>query len=341
MTTRTRRMGRCRALAVSASIGTAALLGACGSSGGGAAARATSIEAALGLDESAIEEREAKVQEEVRKCMQAEGFEYVPMDPSRLNVKIVGPGSEDTPEFRRTKGYGITTTFGERPADDEGSSDPNREIREAMSEEDREAYDRALFGAGAQKGVGGGFSVQVGPGEHVVGDVASAPDPSEMGCFGKAQEAVGDGHRTLERVGPQLKELHQRIESDARMVRANAAWAACMSDAGFDFETPEDIPPYLFEKIQELQASLGGGDDGVSGRDGDALLGPPDPEAMEELLASPEMAALQREELALAAADDGCSESTGRRETARKVRAEAEKQFLEDNPDLGAGAGED
>jgi hypothetical protein len=61
---------------------------------------------------------------------------------------------------------------------------------------------------------------------------------------------------------------------------------------------------------------------------------------MEALLNSPELASLQREELALAKADDACSESTGRRDTAKKVRAEAEKRFLDEHPDLGAGGGE-
>ena len=48
-----------------------------------------------------------------------------------------------------------------------------------------------------------------------------------------------------------------------------------------------------------------------------------------------ELAKLQQEELSIARADDDCSEKSGRRATAKKVRAELEKQFLEDNPDLG------
>ena len=347
------RRGAVKALAVAASIGTVALLGACGSSGGGTA-QVTSIEEALGMDENAIQEREAKVQEEIRKCMEAEGFDYVPMDPSRLNIKVMAPGDGDNTEFRRTKGYGITTTFGEgTPLDEEGSTDPNQEIREALSDAEQEAYDKALFGAAAvREEGGGGFSVHISAGASAgAGEVNAAeraPDAAQMGCFGQAREKVG-GNDDIERLGPKLQELQERIASDPRMVTANAAWAECMSEAGFDFVSPEGIPPYLFGKMQELQSSLGGGgDDGDDGTDGIGggggggaiVIGPSSAEDMEALRDSPELAALQREELALARADDECSESTGRRETAQEVRAEAEERFLEENPNLASGGDE-
>ena len=294
------------------------------------------IRDALGLDENAMQEREAKVQEEVRKCMEAEGFDYVPMDASRMNVRMVGPGMEDDAEFRRTKGYGITTTFGDRPEvaeeDRQAANDPNQAIREALSEEERKAYDKALFGRTASPdGDGGNFTVRVGSAGVVAGDEAGEGlDLSEAGCFGKAQEAVG-GDQRIERVGPKLQELQERIESDPRVVKANADWAECMSEAGFDFESPEDIPEYLFGKMSDLQKELGG-DGGPVGEDGGLRA-----INIEALADSPELAALQAEELALAKADDGCAESTGRKDIAKKVRAEAEKRFLEENPDLGQG----
>lgn len=327
---------KARAAAAAAGVVALGLLGACGDKPT-EAAQPTSIRDALGMDENSFQEREAKVQEEVRKCMAAEGFDYIPMDPSRMNVRMVGPGMEDDAEFRRTKGYGITTMFGERAEeapDDDGNDDPNRAIREALSDEDKEAYDKALFGRTATAdGEGGSFSVRVSPGGGVVaGDgEGESLDLSDAGCFGKAQEAVGSEDR-LRRIGPKLQELQERIASDPRMVKADAEWAECMSDAGYDFESPEKIPEYLFGKMNELQKELGGGGGGVT-----ASAGPdgPMPFDMEAIANSPELAALQREELALAKADDGCAESTGRADIAKKVRAEAEKRFLEENPDLG------
>lgn len=335
--------GRARRTAVLAgAMAIAALAGACGDPA--AKPGAASVRDALGVDDTDFREREAKVQEAVRKCMEEEGFDYIPMDPSAMNVQIRSPGSDDNAEFRRTKGYGITTTFGDKPESEDHGSDPNEAIRSALSEEERKAYDKALFGAAAKEAGGGNFSVRVGPGPGGadVDESSSGPSLSEAGCFGKAQASVGDGNR-IERVGPKLKELEERISSDPRMVTANAAWAACMSDAGYDFEKPEDIPPYLFAKLQKLQddSDGGSGDDGAdpdaTAPDGAITFGGPPPD-------SPELAALQQEELALAGADDACSVKTGRRDIAKKVRTEAEKQFLADNPDLAgddAGDGKD
>lgn len=331
---------RARAAAAVAGVVAIGLLGACGDRPSEAAAP-TSIQDALGMDENAMQEREAKVQEEVRKCMAAEGFDYVPMDSSRMNIRMVGPGTEDDAEFRRTKGYGITTMFGEGAAtaalgDDAGNDDPNRKIREALSDEDKEAYDKALFGRTATvDGEGGTFSVQVGAGGVVTSDGEGEFGPSEAGCFGQAQEAVGNDDERLERVGPKLQELQERIASDPRMVKANADWAECMAGAGYDFESPDKIPQYLFGKMSDVQEALGGGGDDDDSRGPVVVGGPGGAIDIEALANSPELAALQREELAIAKADDGCAESTGRKDTAKKVRTEAEKRFLEENPNLG------
>lgn len=295
-----------------------ALLGACGDSA--PKARATSMEDALGFDEGAFQEREAKVQEEIRRCMQEQGFDYVPIDASQMKVHRVGPGSDDNTEFRRTKGYGVTTRIAEaQDAGPGGDSDPNRKIREALSEADKKAYDQALFGSAADHVDGGEFSVKIGP-----GGVAKAGDAQITGCFGRAQEEAGEGKDQIRELGPKLQELEQRISSDPRMVKANAAWSKCMSDAGFEYEKPEDIVPDLMDRLGELRGTGAGGGDG-------ALEGPVGPPAD-----SPELDALRAEELALARADDECSTETGRRATAKKVRKEAERQFLEDNPNLGA-----
>lgn len=320
-----------RVRAIGGSLAAIVLLGACGNPV--TTTSTTSIGEALGMDETAFQEREAKVQEAVRKCMLAEGFEYVPADPSQMHIEVRSPGGDDNSAFRSTKGYGITTTIGDRPAASEkDSSDPNQRIREALREEDQEAYDRALFGD-VEIGGDGNFVVRVGPGGGSVGDAtagepAAAPDSAQAGCFGRAQQEVGGGEDELQQVGPELQELEERITSDPRLVKANTAWAACMSEAGFDFEKPEDIPAHLFDKLQELLKSQGGEATGGAQAGGGATVIPP-------IADSPELAALQKEELALARADDTCSDKTGRRTTARKVRAEAEKQFLEDNPDLG------
>lgn len=304
-------------------LAAAALLGACGggSSPSAAKARPNSIEDALGFDEGSMQTREAKVQEEVRRCMQAEGFDYVPIDPSKQELVRVGPGfTNDDKEFRRTKGYGVSTLAGESPTNSSGNdSDPNQRVREALSEEDRKAYDRALFGVGAESGPGPGGGVIIRDDAPAGGHSGSEPGAKvDGGCFQAANEKVGGND--FEKVGPKLEELEERVRSDPRMVKVDAAWSTCMAGAGYDFERPDDIVPALFERMN----SLIGGPSAGSG-----VFTPPDPD-------NPELVELQRDELAMAKADDGCATKTGRTAVAKKVRAEAERRFLDENPDFGS-----
>lgn len=311
------------------------LLASCGRADDGetaAAKKPDSLEEALGFGEEATQAREAKVQEAVRRCMQKEGFEYVPMDASQMNVHIVGRDGPGGPEDRATRGYGVTTGMdGPTVNVPSGGNDANQAIREALSDSDRDAYDRALFGAGAHisddvdegGGATSGF-VAVAPVAGQTGEPGSPDEPENQGCFGRAQSEVGGNG--IDQIGPKLQELQERISADPRMVAVNAKWASCMTDAGFSFDSPDDIVPHLFGRLQKV---LGGGQPG-----GGLVVGPgglPD---------SPEMAALQRDELALAKADDACAKKTGRTAVAESVRTETERQFLEDNPDLGADKAE-
>jgi hypothetical protein len=325
-----------RAVPAAAAIALALAGAACGGDGGAEArGRPESLEEALGLGQEDVQAREAKVQEAVRRCMQEQGFEYVPMDTSQLNVRIVGRGGIGGPADRATRGYGITTgDDGPVAPGGNGPDDPNQAIRQALSEADRAAYDRALFGRTADAHVGdngsaGGFvfspgvPVAGGPGGGEVGEAAEPATPVDPGCFGRAQAEVGGS--SLQRIAPELQELQELIDADPRLVRVNAEWSRCMADAGYSFDTPDEIVRHLFRRLQE---ATGGGPPGspVIRTPGAGL--------------TPELAELQREERAIAAADDACAEQTGRTELAERVRAEAERQFLEDNPDLGRGAGE-
>src|SRR5207237_494338 len=164
--------------------------------------------------------REVKVQEKVRTCMKAQGFDYVPIDPSQsgMTVRVGGPdrGPEnDDPEFRRTKGYGITTGFHDRPATAEQARDPNQAIRDRLSDADKEADDRALFGKAAEQmttnGGERGFVVAApAPGGAGGAGGPERANPADEGCFGTAQREVPGGPATL---GNSLEELRKRIES--------------------------------------------------------------------------------------------------------------------------------
>ena len=319
---------RRRALPAAAAAAVLALLTAACGGGQGSAERPETLEEALGLGEQDVRARAAEVQEAIRRCMQDQGFDYVPMDSSQLNIRVVGRDGIDDPGERATRGYGIATGDGplggavtERGGG--GTGDPNQAIRQALGEADREAYDRALFGRAHQAvGEGEGRSGFVLSPGAAVAEAGEPAGPADQGCFGAAQAEVGGN--AVERIGPALRELQERVDADPRLVAVNAEWSRCMTDAGYSFDTPDEIVPYLFRRLQE---ATGGG------RPGAPVIRTPDVEV------TPELAALQREELALAAADDACAAETGRAELAEAVRAEVERQFLEDNPDLGRDEG--
>lgn len=296
------------------------LTAACGSSPAAKAAKPQSFEQALGIDDASLQAREAKVQEAVRACMKTEGFDYIPTDASNSHMKfaIAGAGNAGSAKDLRTKGYGITTGFGDRPQQSgQADKDPNEAIRNGLSDADKTAYDRALYGSSAvnrgsdDKG-GAGFHIQVSAGSAGGKDGPSSTNADD-GCFGKAQRDTPGGPQKL---GASLHDLQQRIDSDPRLVTANRDWAACMSTSGYSsWETPDKIPDYLIHKMQEV---LGAGDGPINiGEQDQAKLG-----------------TLRDEELTIAKADADCRDKTGRDATATKVQDEAKERFLAEHPDL-------
>ena len=53
-----------------------------------ASSKGKSFEEAIGMDEASMQAREVKVQEAVRTCMKAEGFDYIPVDPSQGGMSM-------------------------------------------------------------------------------------------------------------------------------------------------------------------------------------------------------------------------------------------------------------
>jgi len=307
-----------------------AFVAACGSSETPSAGKAKSFEEALGFDQASLNAREGKVQEAVRTCMKAEGFDYIPLDPSQGGMQVrVGPGDggggpgSDDPEFRKTKGYGISTGLSDDMAKPAPSDDPNQKIRDGLSEADKVAYEVALHGAEAAEhmktdGDGGpNFVINRSEGPSSAGGNGG---PSEdQGCFGKAQRETPGGPKDL---GNSLQQMQERIDADTRLVTANQNWASCMAKAGFgSFEKPRDIIGYLIGKMQQLTGSTGNGITISSDTHIDQAA----------------LSQLQQEELTIARADDDCANKTGRAKIAKQVTEEAQQRFLDEHPDLTGG----
>jgi hypothetical protein len=216
---------------------------------------------------TAIEE----VESSIATCMQDAGFEYVPIDPvtfrRAMDELTSVPGLSDE-EFVAQYGYGLTTL---PPTQAFGAGEENAAIVADLPDADKVAYQRTLWGDNTEAT----FVIML-----------ENEDFSQMdGCTKTAIEEVF----TEEQLSPNFTNpFDAQVAQDPRMVAALAEWSDCMSEAGFDYESPEDAEGELIDRFDAL---TGGADP--------ATLTGSDQEALAEL---------QGEEKAIATKDLECTE---------------------------------
>jgi hypothetical protein len=262
------------------------------------------VEDQLGFDTAGIMARQSRVEADIRECMKAQGFEYVPIDPFAQRAAVTGASRLSDEDFLNQFGYGISTLWGRGGA----QADPNQRLRASLSAADRRAYDRALWGENS----GATFQAAVDSGDFT----------KLGGCTRKATEAVFGGAQVLTQLQGKLDQLDERILEDQRMVRALERWTACMADAGYRYEDPDEIDGALTKRMEKIVGPLPG-----PFATGPASGHKPQPYDRSAL------AALQREEVAVARADYACE----RKEITpveSVVRPQYEAQFRQRNQAL-------
>jgi hypothetical protein len=262
------------------------------------------VEDQLGFDTAGIMARQSRVEADIRECMKAQGFEYVPIDPFAQRAAVTGASRLSDEDFLNQFGYGISTLWGRGGA----HADPNQRLRASLSAADRRAYDRALWGENA----GATFQAAVDSGDFT----------KLGGCTRKATEAVFGGAQVLTQLQGKLDQLDERILEDQRMVRALERWTTCMADAGYRYEDPDEIDSDLTKRMEKIVGPLPG-----PFATGPASGHKPQPYDRSAL------AALQREEVAVARADYACE----RKEITpveSVVRPQYEAQFRQRNQAL-------
>lgn len=273
--------------------------------GGGAseAQNLTTVDEQIGIDEDGILERQVQAENKIRDCMKAQGFEYVPVDPGAQQAAMVGRSGMSHEEFEKQFGYGITTLYEQRFT--QTVAGPNQEIRNALGDADRAAYDAALYGddptATFQVALDNGDFTRLG------------------GCTKQATAEIFGGTAVIQTLQSLLDDTDEKIFSDSRMVKAVEKWSACMGDAGFTVSEPDEVDAILEGKLE-------------------AIVGPPEERVapvpgQEPPYDADALAALQREEVEMVAADVACEKKhlVGIEE---QVTAEYEAEFREENADL-------
>jgi hypothetical protein len=259
------------------------------------------LEDTLGFGGDAAKEVQSRVENRIRDCMKAQGFDYVPVDPFAQQQALTGKARITDEEFTRQFGYGISTLFGKGNE----QSNPNERIRTSLSEADRAAYDRAL--GGDNPGVT--FSEAVDSGDF-----------TELGgCTKDASEAAFGGGAVLTSLVERLDELDERIIQDQRMVKATEKWTACMLEKGYRYEEPDEIDADVEERFKAIVGA--GVPPGTST--------PPQGVSFDRAA----LTELQREEVRIANADVDC-EKQEIEPVERDVRPQYEDQFRKQNQRL-------
>jgi hypothetical protein len=204
-------------------------------------------------------------------CMAGEGFEYIPNDPVTVRNAMASlaavPGLNDE-EFVEQYGYGFSTL---PPTREFRAGDENQAIYEDLPASDQTAYDRALWGENTSA--------------TLVFMIENEDFEGAGGCTKTAIEQVF----TEEQRNPNFTNpFDVQVAQDSRVIDATKEWSTCMSEDGYDFESPEDAEDQIRERYESL--TKGQDPNTLEGADADAL------------------AELQAEERAIAAADLICAE---------------------------------
>lgn len=233
----------------------------------------------------------------IQQCMQSQGFEYVPVDPTAQKVAVSTLSKADK---RKLYGYDITTRYGQPRTPT--PPDPNAAIRSALSPANLIAYDQALSGTSASSGGGGGGGGNQGGSFRTVG-----------GCTQTAIRQVYGGAQVLSTLLTKMHALNQSVTTDQRVVGATQAWSACMQQAGFHYAKPGDIKPDLKKKLKAIVGSSSSPTTAATSRPPAAL------------------AALQQEEMTISRTDLSCDAKVNLTKTKNTVQAEYEATFRQQN----------
>lgn len=196
----------------------------------------------FGLTEEEFAAHVEKTQTLIEACMAAAGFEYVPVDVKTIEAAQARVRKDPGYTLRGYKekwGYGITTRF-DNPVRDIGLG-PNLQIYNSLSEADKVAYNRTLFG------------------EDPNADFAFTIDEEDFSATGGCtREAVSKVFTKAQLRGTYVNPKDVLVDSDPRIVAAHDRWSECMHEAGYEYEDDQDE---IIEEYQDRLEELTEGDD--------------------------------------------------------------------------------
>lgn len=260
--------------------------------------------------------QQQRIEEQLVDCMRDRGFTYIPIEPAvpPAGDERDGPSSLPPEEFAQQYGYGMFAMDDSALGVESPPADPNQAVVDAMSEEERAAYERALHGivdemSGEVTAEGCAREVT----SAVLGEPA-APEPPPEEFEGLLEE---------------MDALGARISEDPRVIEATEAWVECMAEADYPGLTTVNDGLNL---VQQHFVDLMGGDaasDGSGGASGDTAPGVNPPQ-----LTADQEAEMREFEIEVAIADHGCQAGDGDyADVQYEVQVDVEQQFIEQHGD--------
>ena len=218
---------------------------------------------------TAVEDTESLIAQ----CMTEAGFEYVPLDVT--TVLSVSEWLRTEPgvsrfDYKSEWGFAASTRFDD-PAVEVSRGEQNIRIFDDLSEADQVAYERTLYGEGADATFGIGLD-----------------DEDFSGTGGCTRDAVDAMFEPDQVSGEFVNPKDILVESDPRVVAANEQWRNCMLTDGYDYPEQDAI-------IEDYEERL------------DALLDGAEPDELNSVKQD-QLASLQAEEITVALKDLECQE---------------------------------
>jgi hypothetical protein len=186
------------------------------------------------------------VEAEISKCMSAAGFEYVAVDYNTVRQGMTAdkslPGLPER-EFINEYGFGISTLYtGEAPQLSDlhtpaqiGLGEQNLQIFRNLSPADQVAYSHTLFG------------------EHPDATFAVALETEDLSRTGGCTRSAVEKFFTEEQMSATyLNPFDALVDKDPRMVAANAEFANCLRQAGFEYNHEKEIEPDMRKRLDTI-----------------------------------------------------------------------------------------
>lgn len=208
----------------------------------------------FGLTEEQFADHVEKTQALIAACMTEAGFEYVPVDVKTIEAaqaRVRKDPGYTRRSYKEKWGLGVTTRF-DSPVRDIGLG-PNLDILKSLSESDRAAYSRTLWG------------------DDPRADFVFALDEEDFSRTGGCtREAVKQVFTPEQLAGTYVNPKDVLVDSDPRIVKATENWSKCMHERGYEYEEDQDE---IIEEYEERLDKLLDGDDPASltGSDAEAL----------------------------------------------------------------------